>query len=157
MRNLKKIICENQTHCFSSHCLRCKERLFLLLVTYWSYDHKRQHSWSCTHSDWVCSLHLISFVLASAAIYWGKKILFVSLHIEACNAAGHCETPFTSFPLCLQHTSTKEFEILPHLTRLSCFSSQVERQQSLSLSPMTKSFTSFFKGALNHFYTIISI
>lgn len=65
-----------------SRCIVCnvKKPLCLsYLLSAWCEWPQRGHSVNSTHSDWVCSLHLISFVPSSATNYRGKKILFFSL------------------------------------------------------------------------------
>lgn len=85
-----------------------------------------------------CALSICSLLFSLQKQFTAAR-RYSSLHVETGNETDHCETPFTSFPLCLQHTSTTGFEIHPHLTRLSGLwsiyifyhtcSTQVERQQ----------------------------
>ena len=63
-----------------------------------------EKSFSRTHSVQVWSLHLISLVLSSAAEH-----PHFSPHKETGNETDHCDTPVTSFSLCLQHTGDKRF------------------------------------------------
>ena len=102
----------------SLHCLGPKE-LGLSLGYILIVRQQRWHSVSGSHSNWVCSLHLISFVLSSAAVFWGKKILFIPVRIETGDEKHHCETP-PSLPSLYGSTTQPQQQLKCRIITLDC-------------------------------------